>query len=340
MSRSRPQATPPWKVACQLILGIGVMVGLALGLRLVWRQVRSRSLPEGWQTIRPPHEISALLIQDDVVWAGGRDGLFRIDRQSGELLPAQPNTPRLQYVRALLLDDREQLWVAHRGGVHIHSADGWQQLDPQEQWLTPPARALCQDAEGNIWIGTENGAMAYQPANGVTAELSPEELGFSQVDVAFCDASGDVWLGSASATRGGLARYSQGQISRFSSPDPLIHASVNAIMRTEDGTIWIATGFAGRGGAMSFAQGEWRSLTSEDGLAGEKVRSLFEDGQGRLWFGSEYNGLAIRDGDEWRYLSVEDGLADVEVKAILQDTDGVYWLGTADGLSLIEPPIW
>lgn len=315
-------------------------MGLAMGLRLVWRQVRDTSLPEGWQTIRPPHEISALTIQDDVVWAGGRDGLFRIDRRSGELLPAQPNTPRMRYVRALLLDDRGQLWVAHRGGIHIYGATGWQQLDPQGQWLTPPARALCQDVEGSIWIGTETGAIAYHPISGITTRLPSEELSFSQVDVAFCDVTGDVWLGSASATQGGLARYAQGQISRFSSPDPLIHASVNAIMRTEDGTIWIATGFAGRGGATSFAQGEWRSLTSEDGLAGEKVRSLFQDKQGRLWFGSEYNGLAIRDGGDWRYLSVEDGLADVEVKVILQDRDSVFWLGTADGLSRIEPPIW
>ncbi len=335
--RSPDRGRGRWRNVLQFLAGVTIMVGAGMAIRFVSGQVKWKSLPAGWQIIRPPHEVSALALLDDTVWAGGRDGLYRLDRTNGQLLPPPEGMPRLRYVRDLLVDDEERLWIAHRGGVMIQASDLWQPLAAEPLASLGAARALCQDHDGSIWIGTDEGVVRYTSEQ--MRHISADDLGFSEVDVIFQDSRGDVWLGSSSPARGGLTRYDGKKFVRYNSPDPLLHPSVNDIMETRAGAIWIATGFAGRGGAIRLSQGTWSSLTEEEGLAGAKVRSLFEDEQSRLWFGSEYNGLAIRDGEVWRYLSVEDGLADVEIKDIVQDRDGVFWLGTADGVSRIETPM-
>jgi ligand-binding sensor domain-containing protein len=102
----------------------------------------------------------------------------------------------------------------------------------------------------------------------------------------------------------------------------------------------VATGFADLGGASLLRDGAWRQLTEEDGLAGAKARSVFEDRDGRVWVGSEYDGIAVFDGDRRRVLTPRDGLSGWEVKEMVQDESGVYWLGTEDGLTRIEGIEW
>jgi len=332
--RSPDQGQEKWRSVLQFLAGVAIMVGIGVAIRFISRQVKTDRLPAGWQIIRPPHEVSALALMGDTVWAGGRDGLYRLDRASGQLLSRPQDIPRLRYIRDLLVDDEGRLWIAHQGGVTIHTSDLWQPLAAEPLASLGAARALCQSHDGSMWIGTDNGAVRYMGEQ--THHISTDDLGFSEVDVIFQDSKGDIWFGSSAPTRGGLTRYDGEEFIHYSSPDPLLHPSVNDIIETKGGEIWVATGFAGRGGAICLSQGSWSSLTEEEGLAGAKVRSLFEDEQSRLWFGSEYNGVAVRDEGEWRYLSVEDGLADVEVKEIVQDRDGVFWLGTADGINRIE----
>jgi ligand-binding sensor domain-containing protein len=62
---------------------------------------------------------------------------------------------------------------------------------------------------------------------------------------------------------------------------------------------------------------------------------LFEDSARRLWFCSEYNGVAIRDGEVWRRVTMTEGLPGNEIKVMLEDGDGTLWLGNERGLGRI-----
>ena len=81
-------------------------------------------------------------------------------------------------------------------------------------------------------------------------------------------------------------------------------------------------------------------LSQDDGLAGEKVRSIFEDQNGTLWFGSEYDGIALNDGQSWRIFTPKTGLAGWEVKDMLQDSAENLWLGTENGLTRLSSQAW
>ncbi|HQN20083.1 MAG TPA: two-component regulator propeller domain-containing protein, partial [Syntrophobacteraceae bacterium] len=317
----------------QFIAGIVLVAGLTVLIRQV---PHDRDLPPGWSIIRPPHEVSALALQGDVVWAGGKDGLMAIDRPTGRLLPLPTGLPEMKYVSDLLIGTGGDLWIAHSAGVS-RCVGGVRETCSREEGFPPgPAMSLLEDREGAIWAGTEQGVFRY---DGRTWHplTTDKGAGSGPVDVLYQDRDGIIWLGSSSPTQGSLASF-DGKVWRpYTSRDGLAHNSVNAILQDHHGAIWFATGFGSRGGATRLADGTWTSLTRGDGLAGEKVRSIFEDCDGCLWFGSEYDGIAVSNGTTWRVFTPGDGLSGWEVKEMLQDSDGIYWLGTEDGVTRITP---
>ena len=70
--------------AGQLLAGILVIVIIILILQNLLGYVQVQSAPPGWQIIRPPHEVSTLIIVNDTVWTGGKEGVILIDRQLGD----------------------------------------------------------------------------------------------------------------------------------------------------------------------------------------------------------------------------------------------------------------
>lgn len=102
-----------------LVVGVTIVVGLLLWQVRV-RETAAQILP-GWSIIRPPHEVSALAVDGDIIWAGGRDGVWRLD-QSGEGAPVELECDMdLSYVRALIIDDNGVLWIGHSSGLSYAS---------------------------------------------------------------------------------------------------------------------------------------------------------------------------------------------------------------------------
>lgn len=323
------------RVAVGIIqFGLGIILIVSLTAALKW-VIPKPPLPPGWAIIRPPHEVSALAVQGDVVWAGGQDGLVAIDREAARVKPELPGQPRLRNVKDLLVDRHGRLWIAHSGGLSCYANNEWQSYSEASGFFSGPATALCEDHAGVIWAGYEQG-VGYYDGRSFQIYTARDGLGLPAVDVISQDRDGVMWFGSSSPVQGGLASFDGRAWRNYSTQDGLAHNSINHIMQDRHGALWFATGFASRGGASRLADGRWTTWTRQDGLAGEKVRSIFEDRDARLWFGSEYDGIAIYDGTAWQVLIPEQGLAGWEVKEMVQDSDGTYWLATEDGVSRIS----
>lgn len=318
-------------VVIVLALAAGLVFAVARLISVADTSVSRAALPEGWLLIRPPHEVSALAVQGDIVWAGGRDGLYAIDRHTGKLMPLPAGAPRMSYVKDLVVASDDTLWVAHSRGISRLVRGNWRDCGggvPES-----PCMSVYEDRDGVMWVGTDSGLLRRDA--GGWARLLGDPLAATTVEVIFQDRDGAMWFGSSHPTLGALAYFDGERWEVFGPDDGLPHGSVNDVMQDRDGTIWVGTGFARRGGAAWLDEDGWHPLTMDDGLAGEKVRSIFEDERGRLWFASEYDGVAIRDGASWRILTALEGLAGREVKDAAADGGGVLWLGTENGISRI-----
>jgi ligand-binding sensor domain-containing protein len=318
-----------WRAAVQFAAVIAAAAGLARLAGPVATRLQQRRLPPGWRLVRPPHEVSALALQGEIVWAGGAGGLFAIHRRTGEVRrPA--GAPRMTYVRDLL--PAHGLWVAHREGVSRMENGAWRTWTP----AAGPFTALCRTPDGLLWAGGER-ALAVLENGAWRVVTTSEKLNLAGIDAIVRDSSGALWIASSAPTGGGLVRYDGVAFENWTGRRELPHPSVSAVFEARDGTLWFATGFGRRGGAASLKAGVWRTLTRNDGLAGDKVRSIYEDRNGSLWVGSEYDGIAVLRGAEARVFTPGDGLSGWEVKEMLEDQDGVYWLATEDGVTAIAP---
>ena len=315
--------------AAQLLAGLLAVYG-------VTRIVEPRATrPAGWYLVSPPHEVTVLALQGNIVWAGGKEGLFAIDRQNF----APHDIPRikardLRAVRALLAEN-DALWIGCRQGLFCYRQGMLEPLTPRDREDLGPVTALRRASDGALWIGVREGAWRLDTQ-------APEWRWFGRsqgltlptVDVIYQDRQRNLWFGSNEPEAVGLFRFNGNGFSNQSSG--LTSNAVNGLIEDHTGVLWVATGFGSHGAAASFVKDKWLPLDDIPGLSGEKIRSLFEDSRQDLWFCSEYNGVAIRRDDAWKRLTEKQGLPGSELKDLLQDETGTLWLATERGLGCLR----
>ncbi|MCU0241869.1 MAG: transcriptional regulator [Vicinamibacteria bacterium] len=323
------------------IIAIGLGALLACGTYSLYERVaRPRPLPQGWQVIRPPDDVFALAVDGSALWAGGRDGVFSIDRATGRVLGRLVAPAPLLYVRALLREPGQGLWIGHQAGLTLYDGASFRTYTARDGLPNAAITSLLIDRRGRLWVGTFAGAAVREGA-GYRILTERDGLLDRMVNVMLEDRRGGIWLGSYTAPKGGLTWIDDERRATFSTQSGLPHNNINALVVIDESTIWAATGFYDRGGAaeLKFEGGHWRvarTYNKKDGLAGDKARSLFQGRDGTLWCGSEYDGIAYRRGGAWRVLTEQDSLSNNEVRALAQDPEGTLWLGTRSGLTRLS----
>jgi len=324
-----------WKSA-QFGAGVSVVLLLSWGITyLSDRRIEQRA-PAGWLLLRSLGNLQSVVLQQDTVWAGGVEGLFKLDRRSGALLNPGPGAANLGFVHDLLADRQGILWIARDAGVTKYDGSTWATLDEASGVSPGPVFALLEDREGTIWLGRQDGVLQIRP-HSIRSLGKKDGIDMGAVDVLYQDRLDRIWIGSSDPRQGGLAVTESAGFHSFSVADGLVHPSITSVTETRGGTIWVGSGFAGAGGANRLTEhNRFVGMTRKDGLAGDKVRLIYEDRLNRLWFCSEYDGVALFVGGvHQRTLTTTDGLAGQEVKKIVEDADGAYWLATDHGLNKI-----
>jgi len=299
------------------------------------------NLSPGWQTIRPTGVVLALSIRGNTVWAGGRDGVYELDRQSGTIIKKLEFNPPLRYVKALLADQSGVLYIGHLNGLTRYDGANYQTYTQEDGLPDNRVNSLMQDRDGRLWVGTWGGAGILDRGKWHILRAA-DGLIDDMVNVMLQDSRGGIWFGSNMIPRGGISYLKDGVWQLFSIRNGLPHNYITSLFEDKSGDIWAGTGLLERGGAVRFVltgigAAILQVLTQRDGLAGEKVRSILQDKDGVMWFGSEYDGLSRLEEGRWRVLTMQDGLSSQEVTCMLQDIDGNLWLGTTDGLTRLNP---
>jgi len=300
-------------------------------------------LPQGFEIIAPNREFSSLLIDGDMVYGGGIEGVLQIQRSTGKIVGQLKSPIPFVMVKALLKDKRGGIWIGHENGITYY--DGTQFITYDKRHGLPDNRInhIIEDSKGRLWVGTYGGAAIF---DGVSWRAFTVKDGLidNMVNVILEDSRGYMWFGSYVAPGGGITCIYKDTARHFSVKDGLFHNSITSIMEDNKQNIWTGGGVYTKGGAnkLSFTGSKWTiaaALTRAGGLAGEQVRYIFQDDMKRMWFCSEYDGVAIfsEDMSSRQYLlTKENGLSDNEVKVIKKDSDNNLWLATRRGITKIN----
>jgi signal transduction histidine kinase/ligand-binding sensor domain-containing protein/DNA-binding response OmpR family regulator len=258
------------------------------------RQAAPQSLGKG--------AVMAAYAEDpDTLWIGTDRGLNRVDRTTDRATQVdQPVFAR--GVSAIAKDRSGTLWFGTNG-------NGLVRFDPRSSRTTTYTHdasnprslnhnrvaTLRVDRGGSLWVGTDFGLSRWEPATEDFATFRPQPKGLVQYRSIAEDASGALWLATASR---GVHRFDprEGTFKSFDAElraaQPPGHNRVNAVHVDRAGTVWAAT-FRGLG-KFDPRDATFKSYASRSGLPADTVLGILEEEDGRLWL-STPSGLSRFD---------------------------------------------
>lgn len=206
------------------------------------------------------------------------------------------------------------------------------------------ARAACEDAHGNLWLGTGAGVAKYDRATQSFTEFTSDNekapgLYSNSVRSLLEDDNGDIWIGTAK----GLNRYhpSTGKMDFFNEKQGMTPGFFWMMTKMQNDEIW----FGSTWGLYHYIRKENRfDDLSKDSLlskyAHRNVQALFTDNENRLWIGLLNVGLVIYDptAKTSRLLTIKDSLiSDTRFSSFAEDKNGIIWIGSENGLTAHDP---
>ena len=267
-----------------------------------------------------------LQTRDGTLWVGTVSGLQF-------LAPGASHFQRFPGISGTVRTLREisdgTLWIGTIGqGAYTLLGGHLSPVDPSKL-PSKTVLSLFEDAERNIWIGTQAGVLRF--SRSPVQLVSLPGTADSDFETLSPDRDGTLWVAS---TR--LSHLVNGLAIPTSFPE-LAGARVRNVFRARDGAFWIGTDGRGlfRLGACAGC-GPPLHYTTANGLTNNFIRAILEASNGDLWIATDEGVNRLSHG-VLRAFTVADGLAYFSVRAILQDRAGDIWIGTDRGLSHIVP---
>jgi signal transduction histidine kinase/streptogramin lyase len=230
-------------------------------------------------------------------------------------------------------------------------------------------RSLCEDREGNLWIGTGNGLAELRP-NNIAIIDSPDHWQGRPVLTITEARDGALWIGTEGAA---LYRMKQAEWMHFDAAQGILGpyvwtasedgqgrlwagtwgrglfvqrgdgfehapefedaAPVLALLHIADGSTWVGTGI----GLAHCTHGKVQWYGPNEGLIHPDVRAVVQDRQGAVWFGMLGGGLGVVENGRVRQFRKASGLSSDFVQCLRLDNDGSLWIGTSgDGLNRLK----
>jgi signal transduction histidine kinase/streptogramin lyase len=205
----------------------------------------------------------------------------------------------------------------------------------------PYGGPLCEDAQGNLWIGSSSQLMRWH--DGSFDSYFREQLeryqGLNSVESIVADGA-SVW--AAIPREGlGLIQIVDG-VAKKSAFRGINSPQVGSLWMDRDHSLWMGTS---NDGVYRLYGDRVDHFRSEDGLSSNAVNGFFEDREGNLWVSTSKGLDCFRDTRVVTF-STSEGLAADLVSSVLASEDGTVWIGnrwrldrlTGDKVSSIPIP--
>ena len=266
-------------------------------LRALGADTQQFATLEGWAA---PAAASLFPDPKGGVWITTQKAQFVFWREGNSTICKAPGLE----VKAVYADRRGRVWLASEN-KGLFRWDG----NRAEPFLVEGAPIfagpLTEDATGQLWVGTENGLVFREGADGgMSPEPLPESNADERVRFVVPDTDGAIWIG----TRGALHRWKQGRAKRFPSAGGLPSNDLRALEIDASGNFWFASGgglfrttrtsleevLEGRSASISAElYGVQEGVPHAEFLGAERHTST-RTKEGRLWFATSEGALEIR----------------------------------------------
>jgi ligand-binding sensor domain-containing protein len=251
-----------------------------------------------------------------------------------------------QYIRSIFQDSKGDFWFGPAGQsvvrydektlTYFSRAEFFQGNDQVTQDEGNSVHAITEDQQGNIWFGTDEGAVKY---DGTSFRSYTEKDGLSNTRVGrkciLTDKSGTIWVG----TRGGVFRYLPAADSTggqcFSLFQLLPPVNVKGIMEDKTGNIWFASQDKG---VFRYDGKAMKHISDKKGLGDNYAGGMAQDQAGNYWFTMNH-GICRYDGETFTEFTSQDGIGGSEIWGIYIEQSGIIWITARGSTTRFDPAL-
>jgi ligand-binding sensor domain-containing protein/signal transduction histidine kinase len=264
-------------------------------------------------------------LRDGSIWVGTVSGLNRMDRAGNFHRVASISGT----VRTLCEASDGALWAGTIGhGITVYREGKTIPLTAPESLPSNTVLNVFEDAEKNVWIGTQAGLLRYSRTP--VSVLPLPGAADSDFGTLTLERDGMLWVASTH-----LFRLQGGKAIAYVLPG-MAGEHVRNVFRDRDGSLWLGTDGSG---VFHSVNGRLEHYTSRQGLVNNFVRVFLQGRDGSLWIGTD-EGVSHWNGHEFHNYQVRDGLCHFSIRSLLQDAQGGVWIGTDHGLSHLREGVF
>jgi signal transduction histidine kinase/streptogramin lyase len=175
---------------------------------------------------------SVLVDSRQQVWAGtSGEGLFRFNSPSFQSVStAEKIGPDI----FALFESRDgKIWAGGENGLGSYDGQDWKIFNASNGFPPNAVRAIAEDTNGNLWIGTEAGLFSLRDGK-ISAEAAP----VNDISCLLVDRDGALWVGTSGH---GLALFENGKWTRFSTTNGLASADIGYFIQDDSDHLWIGS---------------------------------------------------------------------------------------------------
>ena len=310
----------------------GLWIGTDHGILVRESDGAVRQFGDTARLAEPPHVTGIVSDSTGGIVFGSHQGLYRIENDEADSI-RQIQEPGNEIVRALLRDHEDTLWSGRDDGMHKRTPSSFVGYTRDDGLVADFVRAMAQDAENRLWLGTRFGVqivpvlpsgLALDASIALTrADGLPNERIYA---IEFMP-DGSALL----ATNGGLVQLGAAaeDIKVVTEEDGLPSNHVRSLRRDARGRLWIGTA----AGVVILEQGEVRA-PPHPRLDDVYPLMIHIDDRRRVWFATRDHGLMRFDPASDRLVQRAGGdFSKQTIWDLAQAPDGSLWVGTnGDGL--------
>lgn len=197
------------------------------------------------------------------------------------------------------------MWVGGSAGLGRLRDGQFTPLDKDDGLPAEAVRAMLQDRDDGLWIGSNGGGLSLLRQGGFTTWTGADGLGGNFVYALHQDDDGVLWIGTKD---GGLSRFKQGRLFAFAGRGGMDNTAVYQILE-HDGALWLSSpnrllrvdkrqldAVAAGSGALVETTVLDQAAGLRGGFNGGSQPAGWKAADGRLWFASDA-GLVVVDPD-------------------------------------------
>jgi ligand-binding sensor domain-containing protein/signal transduction histidine kinase len=279
----------------------------------------------------PSPPVRAVYAQGTDVWAGMLGRAVRHGKDRAWISVDQSTDFAKAEVAAFCQTQSGDFWVGTRKGLYLRRDNGWTVFRARDGLLSSEVRALFEDREENLWVGTGTGGLARFKRRVLKTYTAQHGLTDGGVRALRERADGGLWVGM---NAGRLASGGHGTFERFEGANLPSDAAVESVLETRDGALWIGT-FGN--GLVRFHDGQTTQFRPSVGSPAriDKVTALLEDRSGRVWLGTYYSLYRATGSNVVVPISIGGRDLRSPVTALHEDRAGRLWVA-CHGLGLVH----